>query len=89
MKILFETTGLEPFDDGDYSGRFSDTNDHTWYTPYLENALSYDFVEGYPDGTFRPENFITRSEAAKLVLFMMISNPKVNGYVVPVEDLGL
>ena len=89
LKILFETTGLEPFDDGDYRGRFSDTDDGAWYAPYLENALSYEFIEGYGDGTFHPAHPITRAEAAKLVLLMMITNPKVNGYVIPLDDLGL
>jgi len=44
-------------------------------------------VEGYEDGTFRPEQYLTRAEASKILLLMMISNPHVNGYVIPAEEL--
>ncbi|MDP7477283.1 MAG: S-layer homology domain-containing protein [Candidatus Peribacteraceae bacterium] len=87
LKILFLASKLEPFDYDDYSGRFIDVDDDAWYAKHIEDALSYEFVEGYSDGTFRPNQSITRAEAAKIVLFMMISNPRVNGYVIPVEEL--
>ncbi len=89
LKILFGASELEPFDDADYSGKFTDVDDAAWYAPFLHTALSYEFLEGYEDGTFRPDQPITRAEAAKVVLFIMISNPRVNGYVVPVEELEL
>lgn len=89
LKILLATSRLEPFDDSDYSNRFSDVDDTEWFTSFLHTALSYDFISGYEDGTFRPSQFITRAEASKVVVFMMISNPRVNGYVVPVEGLEI
>jgi len=89
LKILFLATELPPFDDESYENIFSDVSDDDWFTEYIQDALSYAFVEGYDDGTFRPGQFITRAEASKLVLYMTISNPQVNGYVVPVENIDL
>ena len=46
---------------------FSDVIDH----PYAESILSIqdrNIVEGYPDGTFRPDQGITRAEILKIVL---------------------
>ena len=87
LKILFLTSKLQPFDDGDYSGQFLDVEQGTWYEQYVNNALSYEFIEGYEDKTFRPDQSITRAEAAKVVLYMVITNPHVNGYVIPVEGI--
>ncbi len=89
LKILFLATELPPFDDGEYSNVFSDVKESDWFAEFIRDALSYDFVEGYDDGTFRPAQAITRAEAAKIVLFMMISNPRVNGYVIPVDDIDI
>jgi len=89
LKIIFEASKLEPYDDADFSGRFSDVRLGDWFEPHVNNALTYEFVEGYEDRTFRPGQSITRAEAAKIVLFMMISNPRVNGYIIPVDDLDI
>ncbi|MDA0376137.1 MAG: S-layer homology domain-containing protein [bacterium] len=87
LKMLFVASKLKPFDESDFSGRFSDVRKGDWFEPHVSNALSYEFVEGYEDRTFRPGQSITRAEASKIVLFMMISNPHVNGYVIPVDDV--
>ena len=89
LKIIFQASKLEPFDEIDYSGRFSDVRKGDWFETYVNDALTYEFVEGYEDRTFRPGQSITRAEASKIVLFMMISNPRVNGYIIPVDDLEL
>ena len=49
------------------SASFSDTSGH-WAAGYIEAAKTADFIGGYPDGTFRPNNLITRAEIAKLVV---------------------
>ena len=77
---------MVPFDEEEYSNIFTDVTDLDWFSEYVHDALSYAFVEGYEDKTFRPGQNISRAEASKLVLYMMISNPRVNGYVVPVSD---
>ena len=89
LKILFLATKLPPFDDEMYENIFSDVSQNDWFVEYIHDALSYAFIEGYNDGTFRPDKPITRGEAAKLTLFMTISNPYVNGYIIPVDDIEI
>ncbi len=38
-----------------------------WAREYLEKATGLSLVEGYPDGSFRPRQTITRAEAAKVM----------------------
>ncbi|MBQ7474355.1 MAG: S-layer homology domain-containing protein, partial [Clostridia bacterium] len=44
--------------------RFSDVPSGEWYAPYVGWAAKTGLVLGYPDGTFLPENNITRQEVA-------------------------
>jgi len=67
---------------------FSDISSDAWFTPYVEQAYGLHFIEGYPDNTFRPDQSITRAEAAKLVYLLLISNPAVNSDVIPTENMG-
>lgn len=40
---------------------FSDTNGH-WAQNYIQNAADFGLIKGYPDGTFRPDQKISRAE---------------------------
>ena len=53
---------------GDYSGedQFSDITGH-WASADINKAVVNNLVSGYPDGTFRPDNNIVRSEAISIV----------------------
>ncbi len=50
-------------------------NDHheigDWSRVYVKQATELNIVGGYPDGTFRPANSITRAEAAKILYTFM------------------
>ncbi len=37
------------------------------FSPYVNICIKYGIVRGYPDGTFKPKNELTRAEAAKIV----------------------
>jgi hypothetical protein len=41
--------------------------DHTFYT-YVETLHDHGVISGYDDGTFRPQNDVTRGQAAKIVV---------------------
>ncbi|MBT3704541.1 copper amine oxidase [Candidatus Peregrinibacteria bacterium] len=45
---------------------FEDVSDE-WFAPYICKAAELKFVEGYDDGTFRPEQEINFAEASKMV----------------------
>lgn len=50
-----------------YDGRFSDVHGAEWYISYLMTALEEGLIEGYPDGSFRPNRPITRAETCTIV----------------------
>ena len=56
---FFEAT----YDGGDL---FSDIAGH-WAQDYINEAANAGIVDGYPDGTFRPQQLITRAEAMTMV----------------------
>ncbi|MHB8841399.1 MAG: S-layer homology domain-containing protein, partial [Candidatus Aquicultor sp.] len=64
-KIICLAAGLTPVSGGTAS--FSDTSGN-WAAGYIEAAKTAGLIGGYPDGTFRPNNLITRAEIAKLVV---------------------
>ncbi|MBQ8005059.1 MAG: S-layer homology domain-containing protein, partial [Clostridia bacterium] len=45
---------------------FSDTSYH-WANDFIEAAREMGFVDGYTDGTFRPDQLVTRAEAMKII----------------------
>lgn len=50
-----------------YDGRFSDVQGAEWYISYLMTAIKEGLIEGYPDGSFRPDRPITRAETCTIV----------------------
>ena len=50
--------------DGDSD--FSDISGH-WAEAEIERAATLGWINGYPDGTFRPDNAITRAEAMTMI----------------------
>ncbi|NBD27147.1 S-layer homology domain-containing protein [Paenibacillus glycinis] len=42
-----------------------------WAQPFIDKAVSAGIVNGYPDNTFRPDNTLTRAEAAKVVYMLL------------------
>ncbi len=48
--------------------RFSDVREGHWAAGHIERAAELGLVEGYEDGTFRPERGVTRVEMAAMVV---------------------
>ena len=46
---------------------FSDVPADLWAYGYVELAASYAVIGGYDDGTFRPNNLITRAQVSKML----------------------
>ena len=46
---------------------FSDVPADAWYTRFIAAAEELGLINGYPDGTFRPNNYITRAETCTIV----------------------
>lgn len=45
---------------------FPDVKSDSWYWPYVQSAKFFKIVDGYKDGTFKPNRFVTRAEAIKI-----------------------
>ena len=53
---------------GDYvDGTYSDVPANAWYADFIDAAVDLGLIEGYPDGTIRPQASITRAEACTIV----------------------
>ena len=46
---------------------FTDVKTTDWFAPYVTAAKDNGLIEGYSDGSFKPENKITRAEACAIV----------------------
>lgn len=50
---------------------FSDVRSGDWFYEAVVGSIQYGWIEGYEDGTFRPENRITRVEVTSIVNKML------------------
>jgi hypothetical protein len=66
--LLVKACGLSPYKPK--SPTFKDVPPNHWAHQIIETAAKAGMVKGYPDGTFRPNNPVTRAEAATLILLM-------------------
>lgn len=68
------------FSSKEYNGEnmFSDTDGH-WSEEYINRAAQEGWISGYPDGTFKPDQYITRAEAMTLVNNILNRHAKENG----------
>ncbi|OGJ42847.1 hypothetical protein A3B60_00055 [Candidatus Peregrinibacteria bacterium RIFCSPLOWO2_01_FULL_39_12] len=80
LKLLVDETSSEQEDQqtdsqDDVSKRpFTDTPLSEWYIPYLITAKEEGMVNGYPDGTFKPDNTINLAEMLKIYLESIAEN---------------
>lgn len=58
--------------------KFSDLENYEWAKKYIEKLSDKGIIEGYEDKTFKPQNFITRAEAVKIITTTFLKT----GYVV-------
>lgn len=67
--LLTRSLGLIPAEEAD-SGKtpaYTDVGTGDWYLPAVETAAKARLIEGYEDGSFRPEASITRQEMAVMI----------------------
>ncbi len=64
--ILEAQEGVEIKYDSNFT--FSDISPDAWYAKYVSTAKREGIVQGYPDGTFKPEKSIVYPEVMKVVI---------------------
>ena len=74
-KVLFEISGAEK---PEYSNRFSDVFDYEWFAPAVLWAAENGVVTGHEDGTFHPNETITRQDMVVL-MYRYLGSPEVGG----------
>ena len=66
VKMVFGAGRIQP--DTTIANPFTDINPAMWYAPYVATAKARGIIGGYADGTFKPNNPITRAEAFKIII---------------------
>ena len=78
-----------------YGQSFSDVPSTAWYYDEVMGAAGFGWLSGYSDGTFRPNNPITRAEVAVIVNRMLgrsADESYINSHLLEIQqftDLGL
>ena len=67
-KVAVLAFGLPPVAADDGTPHFSDVAADSTFYPYIEAAYRHGLVNGYPDGTFRPEANLTRGQLVKVLV---------------------
>ena len=80
IKILVGGTGIQPLLQ-DYKSCFPDVQ-FEWFAPYVCYAKNKGWVQGYPDGTFKPGKTVNKVEAIKMLV-------NSQGYDVPTTIIGI
>ncbi len=80
---LEEVENAEITDDEEKKRPFTDTPVSAWYTVYLKAAKDAGIIDGYEDGSFRPEETINLAEALKIFFesFDNIVYPNIEDYL--------
>ncbi len=67
LKMVLLNAGYQPYAI-DSEDEYSDVEEGDWYYSYITYATRRGFVEGYGDGTFRPNDSINRAEAIVMIM---------------------
>lgn len=72
LKVLAESAGFDPsLARGLIT--FTDVKSSDWFYNYVRIATELGVVNGYEDNTYRPNAFITRAEASKILSMFMLA----------------
>jgi Tol biopolymer transport system component len=71
----------------DGSSPFSDINGH-WAEAYIEELYDQGITGGYPNGTYRPDNLVTRAEMAVFLLNALSVSPPAIDSSHPFSDVS-
>ena len=67
-------------DDSNFSSTFNDVSTNYWAYDAIGTAQAAGWVKGYPDGSFRPDNPVTRAELAQILVNYFQLSKGVNKY---------
>lgn len=94
LSILLCISSCLIFANAVFGATFSDTKGH-WAEKKIERAIELELVKGFPDGTFKPNKTISRSEFLALVIRVLYPDLKTakgywaQAYIDKAVELGL
>ncbi len=69
-KIIAKIRGLDSLNYSSFV-QFKDMDPNRWSNWYVGNLAGMNIIRGYPDGTFRPTQLVTRAEFARMLFLVM------------------
>ncbi len=67
VTLVMKEAGITAYDTSDIYHTFTDVHETDWFAISVAAAVDMDIINGYGDGSFRPDNEITRAESAVVV----------------------
>jgi hypothetical protein len=74
LKMLIFAKELQNTDVSDVENPFSDIPEGEWHHDWVMIGKKLGIIEGYGDGTFKPNNPVTRAEFTKMFMETMMNN---------------
>jgi len=65
LKIVLASKKIDTSNSTQVTG-FHDVDEQAWYAPYVRYAKQFGIVQGYPDGSFKPDQAVNFVEALKM-----------------------
>ena len=84
--IVVRNLGLKPVKE---SRAFSDVQASAWNSSAVLTAHAYQLIDGFADGTFRPDDLITREQAMLILSKAMVLTGLADTLSVPSADVVL
>lgn len=87
LKLIFELASID-LNTGIAPASFSDIEENTWYTGYLNRAVFMEIAGGYPDGSFKPAQPVNLVEFLKMLEIAQKADlSKTNLAQIPYSDV--
>jgi len=77
VAMIFFRLVKDPAKESVIRGTFTDVKDGVWYTQAVNYLAKIGVILGYPDGSFRPENNLTRGEIVTVINRMLLRGIEV------------
>lgn len=74
MLLVMLFTSIVLAESKDYLKEYSDVSTWHWAYETIQKLSSRGIISGYPDGSFKPSNTITRAEATKILMIALNPN---------------
>ncbi len=68
---------------------FSDVHTNDWFAPYVTFAKTNKWISGYPDGTFKPNNSVSRQEWSAMLMNALKYSYKWENVILDMNTIGI